>query len=345
MIVNEKKHNIESYKIKYRINLGIQILRMILCFWVITFHYSGKKNKKKILKTYYHVPTFMFISFYLSNKIYFTQNIIKIKNRLQRLFIPFLIIPIIDIIINNINLSYSKSIINIKKIVFNLLFQYITGYKIYIILWFVHNMLILTIFFEIIFYFFKEKSLFILIILIIISYWIQYSEINYKIFRKYKKNFLSVFRFAEMIPIASTGIILGSLNLLKKIEKHKIYYMIFCFIILFFTYKYNLFSDFKGFLFNGVQQNIASICLFVLFSLIPLEIFKNKIYINLIKIITNYTGGIYYFQTINYNILRKLIKSKVKTLFYCFIIYIMGYKICFIGSLIFKKNKLKYLFN
>ena len=93
---------------------------MILCFWVIAFHYSGKINKnKKILRTYYHVPTFMFISFYLSNKLYFTQNIIKIKNRLQRLVIPFIIIPIIDIIIHNINLSYSKSIINIKKIVFN----------------------------------------------------------------------------------------------------------------------------------------------------------------------------------------------------------------------------------
>ena len=75
---------------------------------------------------------------------------------------------------------------------------------------------------------------------------------------------MSVFRFVEMMPIASTGIILGSLNLLKKIEKH---HMIFCFIILFFTYKYNIFSDFKGFVYNGIQKNIASICLFVLFSL------------------------------------------------------------------------------
>ena len=345
MIVNGKKKYNEIYKNNYRINLGIQLLRMLLCFWVITFHFSGRINKKrKIIKTVFHVPTFMFISFYLSYNIFFTQNLIKIKNRLQRLVIPYIIIPIIDIGIK-IGLSFTKLISNIKIIFFDLLLQYITGYKTYINFWFIQNMIILTIIFEIIFYFLKKKSTVIIILLIIICYWAQYSEINYCIFSKYEAYFRAVSRLAEMMPIASTGIILSSIKLLKQLENHKLYSLFFCFVILYFTYNYNIFGGFRGFLYNGIKQNIASICLFIFFSLIPLQIINNNIYFNCIKIITNHTGGIYYFQTISKFLLRNIIYLRFHPLFSCFIIYLLGYFISFLGTIIFKKIKFKYLFN
>ena len=218
MIINREQKLLNSYKINNRINLGIELLRMILCLWVILFHYAGNKNKKKkFLKTFFHVPTFMIISFYLTNKIFFTQNIIKIKQRLERLIIPFIIIPIIDLGIY-IGLSEPKKILQFKNIIFILFLQYITGYKSYIILWFVLNLIIITIFYVIIFYFFQKKSIIILYLLIIISYWLQYSEINFNIFIKYKSCFSSLSHFIEMIPIASTGIILGYNELIKKLE-------------------------------------------------------------------------------------------------------------------------------
>ena len=118
MIINREQKLLNSYKINNRINLGIELLRMILCLWVILFHYAGNKNKKKkFLKTFFHVPTFMIISFYLTNKIFFTQNIIKIKQRLERLIIPFIIIPIIDLGIY-IGLSEPKKILQFKNIIF-----------------------------------------------------------------------------------------------------------------------------------------------------------------------------------------------------------------------------------
>ena len=77
----------------YKSNLGIEILRMILCFWVITFHFAGNKNKTKykILNTFYHVPTFMLISFYFSYNTFFLNDITKFKKRLERLLIPYII--------------------------------------------------------------------------------------------------------------------------------------------------------------------------------------------------------------------------------------------------------------
>jgi len=140
-------------------NLGIEILRMILCFWVIASHYAGKKNllKYKIIKTFKNVPTFMLISFYFSYNTFISNDIIKYNNRLERLLVPYIIWPIISIIVN-----FSYDSINIKKLIFNLLIQYITGYHIYFVLWFVGSLIFLEIFFKIIHFLFKKHSLLIL---------------------------------------------------------------------------------------------------------------------------------------------------------------------------------------
>lgn len=66
-----------------KINLGIEILRMFLCFWVLCFH-CLKKNKINyflffIAKTkFFHVPCFCFISFYFSNNniIFFSRELL-----------------------------------------------------------------------------------------------------------------------------------------------------------------------------------------------------------------------------------------------------------------------------
>ena len=87
-----KVNNNTNNNKRNKVNIGIEILRVILCFWVLTFHLYKNKNRKycKILNTYYHVPTFMIISFYLTNKLFSIPNIIKIKQRIIRLLFPYL---------------------------------------------------------------------------------------------------------------------------------------------------------------------------------------------------------------------------------------------------------------
>ena len=229
---------------------------MILCFWVIAFHFGGKKNiqKYKILRTFFHVPTFMIISFYYSYKLFIPNNILKIKQRLERLFIPFIIIPFIKF---GIILLRENSRINKKELFSNLILQYITGYKIIIALWFLHFLFIFTILFEIIFLLFPNKYLFVLQILAIISYWFQYSEINYKIFYKCKPHLRSVSQWADMIPIAVTGLTIGYIKLLDSLKIYRIKAIASCIVILCFIYKYNIFGEIKGFTYSGIKQNIA----------------------------------------------------------------------------------------
>jgi len=163
-------------KINHIMNLGIEILRMILCFWVITLHYSGKKNKNKykILRAYFHVPTFMMISFYFSYKTFISNDIIKYKARLERLLIPYIIWPIIFLAISTSSFNFIK----IKKLIFDLSLQYITGFKINISLWFIGILIFFGIFFKIIHFLFNFQSLLILQIISIIAYLIQYKEIK-----------------------------------------------------------------------------------------------------------------------------------------------------------------------
>ena len=147
-----------------------------------------------------------------------------------------------------------------------------------------------------------------------------------------------------MLPIALTGLYLKNIDLFKTIKNDKIKNISFSMIIIIFIYNYNVFGEFKGFGYHGIKQNIAGICLFISFFLIPFNEIKNKIVISFITTASKYTGGIYYLQKIVSKILVKFKYFKRKPFNRCFMIYIFGYIICTIFIKIFQKNKLKYLF-
>jgi peptidoglycan/LPS O-acetylase OafA/YrhL len=69
--------------------IGIEILRMYLCFRIVLLHYYSSKNKfiNKIRRNHFQVPCFFFISFYFLYPTISTKNISKMKLRLERLLI------------------------------------------------------------------------------------------------------------------------------------------------------------------------------------------------------------------------------------------------------------------
>ena len=73
----------------YKRNIGIEILRMFLCFRIIILHYYSSDNRfiLKLKWNRFQVPCFFFISFYFLYPIIFTRNIRKFKLRLERLLI------------------------------------------------------------------------------------------------------------------------------------------------------------------------------------------------------------------------------------------------------------------
>ena len=120
-------------------------------------------------------------------------------------------------------------------------------------------------------------------------------------------------------------------------------------IILSFITKLKVFSNIKTFKYGGIRLNIAAICIFFIFYLFPFSVIKNKILINIIKQLTSYTGGIYFIHNLigRGYILRKILsilEIERHSLLECIIVFIISYIICFYGTRLFGRTKLRHLF-
>jgi len=334
---------------KLQRNLGLEILRMVLCFRIILLHYYSGKTKfiKKLVSNRTQVSCFFFISFYFLYPMISSRNIHKMKLRLERLFFPFIIYPIVVWIVSNlmflvIKFNRFNRLLTLRELKLNLL----VGKGIFGIgvLWFHFNLIILSIFFFITSLLFKNEFLTITQILSSISYIIQYSKINYILFRPYTLNFrMPIGNLIETFAIAAAAFSFSSSNLLIIFLSNRKKYLFFCLFFLYLITNYNVFSYLSGFSSAGIIKNIYSFCSFNIFYLLPFEILNDKI-LYFIKQITKFTQGIYCLHfLIEYYL--KAIFNKKGSLCDCIILYIISYFLSFIGFKIFSKTKLKYLFS
>ena len=340
---------IKNKSSKTSLNLGIELLRFIMCFWVILYHCfdtNNKRIKKIIILKRFHVPTFMFISFYFFYDSLNSRNINKIRMRLIRLSIPYFIWPTIIWIFNNIlYLIFQSNRFNRRLTLIELVYQLTFGIKIYGIIWFNNILLLFIIFFTLISFLFKNKFLLIFQIISILIYAFDYSGYRPIIKKTYTWIFLG--RVFGMFPISVTGLFLSSLNIISKLKIDKIRSkaILISFLNILFLLKYDIFIIKKGYVYRSIIFNIAAINFFIFFSLVPFENIRNKFVNTFIRTITKYTGGIYYIHMIIRNILDKQIALiNNKTVYGCIIIYLISYFTCFCGIKIFGKTIMKNLF-
>jgi fucose 4-O-acetylase-like acetyltransferase len=277
-----------NYQKSKKVNFGIEILRMIMAFWVVLNHCYKTKNEilhNIIFCHKFHVPTFIIISFYFYYNSLSLKNINKIKSRLEKLFWPYLIYPTFIWFINYLlNINSNQFILKIyyKK----LIMQFLIGRGVYGVLWFHFNLIFLTILFFILSFMVNQHYLLILQILAIISYITQYSNFNYNFFKRYKHNVkYSVGYFAETFPLAVTGLTFASLNIIKAMREIRSKIVFFSIVLIFLLFKYNIFTVIKGYGKAGFMLNIGALLFFILFYLLPIE----KIKISIILLIIKYT--------------------------------------------------------
>lgn len=342
MIMKFKKNE------KKKFNAFFALLRIYISFLVVNTHcfkppISLYQNifKLKLLKNRIHVPIFYIMSFYFCYNLFSSKNIPKIKQRFERIIIPYFIWPIILFLINNYLLNF------ISKIsLYDLLLQLLYGHCYNTVFWFQYDLILVTFIFTFSSLLFYKFNNFFLINLEIISFYFQYSNNNYILFSNlpyYKKNTLG--RIAEMIPYCVSGYIFGYLKVSIISKKLRFFYLYFLFILLLFFIKYNVFTYVKGFLLQGFDLYAKSLCIFIIFLLFPSEIITNNTFIKFMKFLSNYTSGVYYLHKCVFNYFAKynsLIRNK--TLCGCVIIYLICYLISILGILLFGKTKLKHLF-
>ena len=343
----KKKENIKNEK---EINYGLAILKSFLALLVIMAHcFDTGTTKNKII--FYmlkylsaHVSSFFIISFYFTSSHLSSLKIKKNLERLMRLLIPFIGWPLIILKINKIfNKKYNKSLQVSYEALKN---QLLWGCVYLDHFWFLWDMIVITISFFIIIFIFRKHFLFILQIILIMSYISQYSGYNFnknKNFPYHMKYPLG--RIAESVTYSITGFILGYYKVIDLLQKHKIKTIIISAMIYEVMLDYHIFSNIMGFGYQGIDLNIKSICLILVFAMLPFEIIKNKEFKKIIRILTNYSGGVYYLHISFSQYLSVYFDDVKKRNFKGILInYAAGYITCFVGTIILGKTPLKYLF-
>lgn len=327
-----------------QINYGIQLLRMILSYLIVQIHcYDFNQTKNKLLlftrRAFdFYVPTFYIISYYFSYNILKMRNIYKIKQRLLRIIIPYLIWPTIFYIIQYIYYLLNKEP---KYCVKDLYIQFLTGKRIINAFWFLCHLIFSFILFAIILLLTNKNRLFLIQFIGLIGnlyYFTHYynhlfSSCIYEV-RSLIQDFSKVL-FYSSIGISFTSI---SINYLKNNRKKFIF---FALINLLLLKNYNeIWGQF--FYLKLFLVGFGSSSIFLIFLLLPFDSIKSEKIKLIFQKCTNYTGGIYYLHSkISKYFLIKVFK---KTVFGCVINYIICYLICDLGIKYLGKTLLKHLF-
>jgi len=327
------------------INIGIQLLRTILSFNIVVFHCLDNKFNTKYIYFFclmgvkYYVPTFFVISSYFSYKTFSSKNIIKLKERLLRIIIPYTIWPFIIWFKYSFISGWNGLEDNNKfKILF---YQLLIGKPFLPVFWFHFCLIFWSIFFTILVLILKYTYNYILILLIILSVNINYFDYINILFKGIKDIILVAIKdLFKTIVYMVFGFFLGSKSILKrKIEiKIKIILisLINCLMINQSINKRKLFS---------LQILFISNIIFISFSTIPFEFIKNKNINSFLKQLTGFSGGIYYLHwEIKFRLMKSFILIKKGDFLSCIIIYLICYSFSFIMYNLFKNTKLKYMF-
>ncbi len=164
-------------------NLGIEILRFLLCFSVVAGHcgYRGSGKITNILMAgfqWQHVLTFCLLSFYLTSKYYFNFDWNNFKKRIFRLVYPMVVWAFIYWIILITSDYLFKW--NSSKGISGLVWQLLTGHSINSALWFQVVILYLSVLFIIISKTKISKKLYYVILSILLAggvfisiYWLE----------------------------------------------------------------------------------------------------------------------------------------------------------------------------
>ena len=160
---------------KKRKDLGIELLRFLLCLWIVTYHCAKSDIKRsKYINRLFHVPTFFLISFYFYYPTLSRRLTSKITARFQRILIPYILWPLIIMIMNNILMQFfSIGQFKIKIRIKDFYIQILVGDGYYSIFWFQFNLIFTTLFFSIISFIGKVNILQIFSVLLIISLYIH----------------------------------------------------------------------------------------------------------------------------------------------------------------------------
>lgn len=330
-------------------NLGVEILRCFACFSVLINHFNGLKDLPEFVQSAYAnfgmfaVPVFVFLSFYFSEKLFLYGDFDQIKKRLIRLLIPYLIFPIIYFIVfDGVIIAFRDEFrLPIKAFFWQYAFGTYRNFN--SPLWFLLDLIILSVIYIIVFRIVKiEISITFVCLSFFVALLLQYSGLNYRLFSplRYEMRWATG-RFCEIIPYAATGFLCAHYGVFEKLKKNRMLSLILSGVFCLFFIRFKILPDAPGF---GYSYNncIPLVFFMVCFAyLFPVEKNQRKS-LAVIAFITKFTLGIYCMHLLVGRVFDAVL-AVYNTIFNRFLFCILVYVFCFLISFIVSKFPLKYI--
>lgn len=335
-------------------NIGLSVLRAIMCFEVVLFHCWDAENAIGIMQIFrwlrnFAVPVFILMSFVFIQKTLVEHNKIKIKSRFERLFVPLIgwaiiywcAYKLIDVLFDY----------QLKIGITDLIWQIFTGHsqKLNPTMWYQVVLILLTLLFLMIILLFSRKYMVVLYLLGAATIFAQYSGLN-MVFSDLRFELrYPLGYFLEMLPIAIAGFVIASHNILEQLCKNWYLTVGFCVFAVGIVATYSVFSEIPGYGYQGIIMLVIAFALVALFYAMPLFKLPAPI-LAVIEKATRYTMGIYCMHRLIATILNVIVtKAKINisinSFGICILIYVLCYLLSWLGAKICKKTRLRSLFS
>ncbi len=263
----------KSSSSKDRVDYGISILKMLMCFVVICCHFlNGKYLEYNIILFLERcaVPVFMLVAmFYYYNKL--EEDFGGLIKRCKKLYFPLFvwaIIYTISYLLINLILKVGN-----RVTIGDFIWQCVTGHSNAInpAMWFQMVLIIHTILVFLLFRYIENNRCFIvLFVLSVVSYMVQYSQITYAaIFSLRYELRYPLGRMIEMIPIITLGLFVAYFNQKLKLENKNRIKLVLCGILLMICsygiYSYEVSRNIRDFGYSGISLAVFSVGIFFSF--------------------------------------------------------------------------------
>ena len=190
-----------------RFNVGIALLKLVACSGVISLHFGGAGFLRKPA-----VPTFVFIGFYLSARLFSQWDFNRLLKRLYRLAVPFVAWGLLSLLCwgmtgNEVSLEMVSQ-------------QLLCGRTADVPaahLYYLEVCIILT---AVLYFVPRRRQDLLLVVLIVLLFVWQYSNLNYRVFNRLGYVAMNTFgRISELGTYACTGILFA--NFLPLVSRRK----------------------------------------------------------------------------------------------------------------------------
>ncbi len=320
---------------------GISLLKLLLCYIVVVDHFQPQNETLMQHIAYFTgnmaVPCFMFLSFYLTRRIFDECSADALKNRLKRLFMPILFWTAAYYIL----FSVVDGLIDWREMIYSLIYG--SSFALNSALWFLNIQIILVCILFIVCYISDSalKRTVILFCILTGSFILQYTGVNHYLYSSavYESRF-ALGRILETMPFAISGLLYAQ----YRDKLSPLHHIILCACLLAVSFIEPAFSNnpVPGYGYGGLGLFCRSAFVCICFMNLPQ--IKSAACSAAINTLAKYTLGVYCLHWGVGTFLDAVtLKSGVSffqgTLFFDSVIYLISFIATFVMAFIAKKLK------